>query len=91
MFITPGGAPFTARLTHLNGKRLDQFDLNNETLALAAKAAVEAGTVHRRLGRAQAGQAQSAAAVHHLDAAAGGVPQAGLRRAADDAAGAGAL
>ncbi len=43
-FITPGGASFTARLTHLNGKRLDQFDLNNETLALAAKAAVEAGT-----------------------------------------------
>jgi DNA topoisomerase I len=43
LFITPGGAPFTARLTHLNGKRLDQFDLNNETLALAAKALVEAG------------------------------------------------
>jgi DNA topoisomerase-1 len=44
LFLTPGNAPFTARLTHLNGKRLDQFDLNNETLALAAKAAVEAGT-----------------------------------------------
>ena len=44
LFITPGGAPFTARLTHLDGKRLDQFDLNNETLALAAKAAVEAGS-----------------------------------------------
>ncbi|HEY4041334.1 MAG TPA: type I DNA topoisomerase [Rhodopila sp.] len=44
LFLTPAGAPFTARLTHLNGKRLDQFDLNNETLALAAKAAVEAGT-----------------------------------------------
>jgi DNA topoisomerase-1 len=43
LFLTPGGAPFTARLTHLNGKRLDQFDLNNEVLALAAKAAVEAG------------------------------------------------
>ena len=43
-FVTPAGASFTARLTHLNGKRLDQFDLNNETLALAAKAAVEAGT-----------------------------------------------
>jgi DNA topoisomerase I len=43
-FITPAGAPFIARLTHLNGKRLDQFDLNNETLALAAKAAVEAGS-----------------------------------------------
>jgi len=27
----------------LDGKRLDQFDLNNEALALAAKAAVEAG------------------------------------------------
>src|SRR6201999_1325896 len=43
LFITPGGAPFTARLTHLDGKRLDQFDLNNETLATAAKAAVEGG------------------------------------------------
>ena len=44
MFITPGGAPFTSRLTHLDGKRLDQFDLNKESLALAAKAAVDAGT-----------------------------------------------
>ncbi len=43
-FITPRGATFTARLTHLDGKRLDQFDLNNEALALRAKAAVEAGT-----------------------------------------------
>jgi DNA topoisomerase I len=43
-FMTPAGAPFTARLTHLNGKRLDQFDLNNAALALQAKAAVEAGT-----------------------------------------------
>ncbi|MDR3537724.1 MAG: type I DNA topoisomerase [Acetobacteraceae bacterium] len=43
LFTTPGGAPFTARLTHLDGKRLDQFDLNTEALALKAKAAVEAG------------------------------------------------
>ena len=41
-FLTPSGAPFTARLTHLDGKRLDQFDLNTEALAHAAKAAVEA-------------------------------------------------
>jgi len=41
-FLTPSGAPFTARLTHLDGKRLDQFDLNNEALAHAAKAAIEA-------------------------------------------------
>ena len=43
LFTTPAGAPFTARLTHLDGKRLDQFDLNNEAPALRAKAAVEAG------------------------------------------------
>src|SRR5580698_4012906 len=42
-FTTPKGAPFTARLTHLDGKKLDQFDLNNATLAARAKAAVEAG------------------------------------------------
>ncbi len=40
---TPAGAPFTARLTHLDGRKLDQFDLNDEARALAAKAAVEAG------------------------------------------------
>src|SRR6201995_1670932 len=43
-FTTPAGAPFTARLTQLDGKRLEQFDLNTETRALAAKAAVEAST-----------------------------------------------
>ena len=42
-FLTPAGAPFTARLTHLDGRRLDQFDLNDRTRAMAAKAAVEAG------------------------------------------------
>ena len=42
-FTTPAGAPFTARLTHLDGKRLDQFDLNNAEKAAAGKAAVEAG------------------------------------------------
>ena len=42
-FRTPAGAPFTARLTHLDGKRLDQFSLNTAALAHAAKAAVEAG------------------------------------------------
>jgi DNA topoisomerase-1 len=42
-FQTPGGAPFTARLTHLDGKRLDQFDLNTAELAHRARAQVEAG------------------------------------------------
>jgi DNA topoisomerase-1 len=43
-FTTPAGAPFTARLTHLDGRRLDQFDLPDEATALRAKAAVEAGS-----------------------------------------------
>ncbi len=50
---TPAGAPFVARLTHLDGKRLDQFDLNDAVTGNQAKAAVEAGqfgvaTVERR-------------------------------------------
>ena len=43
-FATLAGAPFAARLTHLEGKKLDQFDLNTEALAMAAKAKVEAGS-----------------------------------------------
>ncbi len=41
---TPAGAPFTARLTHLDGRKLDQFDLGDAARAMAAKAAVEAGS-----------------------------------------------
>jgi DNA topoisomerase-1 len=42
-FTTPEGLPFTARLTHLGGRKLDQFDLPDEAAAQRAKAAVEAG------------------------------------------------
>ncbi len=42
--LTPTGAAYPARLTHYQGKKLDQFDLNDEAKALAAKAAVQAGT-----------------------------------------------
>jgi len=42
-FLTPTGAPFGARLTHYQGRKLEQFDLNDEAKALAAKKAVEAG------------------------------------------------
>jgi DNA topoisomerase-1 len=50
---TPAGAPFLARLTYLNGKKLDQFDLPNAAAAEAARQAVEAGafsvaTIERR-------------------------------------------
>src|SRR3974390_1541179 len=33
VFITPGGAPFTAKLTHLNGKRLPPFHPNTPATA----------------------------------------------------------
>ena len=42
-FATPAGAPFAARLTHHEGKKLEQFDLPDEASAMRAKAAVEAG------------------------------------------------
>ncbi|WP_288050557.1 type I DNA topoisomerase [Acidiphilium sp.] len=42
-FRTPAGAPFRARLTHLDGRKLDQFDLADKAAADAAKAAVERG------------------------------------------------
>lgn len=42
-FTTPAGAPFTARLTHLEGKKLEQFDLPDETSATRARQRVESG------------------------------------------------
>src|SRR5215469_1253630 len=43
-FTTPAGAPFTARLTHLDGKRLDRFDLDTEARARAAVDAILAAS-----------------------------------------------
>src|SRR5690349_12780426 len=45
-FTTPAGAPFTARLTHLEGKKLEQFDLSDESAAIRAKRRVEEGRFH---------------------------------------------
>ena len=42
--VTAGSDPFVARLTKHQNKKLTKFDLNNEALAQAARAAVEAGT-----------------------------------------------
>jgi DNA topoisomerase-1 len=39
-FETEAGQTFTARLTHLDGKRLDRFDLDNEAKARAAADAI---------------------------------------------------
>jgi DNA topoisomerase-1 len=40
-FRTPGGGPVTARLTHLDGRRLDKFDLPARAAAEAAARAIE--------------------------------------------------
>jgi DNA topoisomerase-1 len=42
-FLTPDGRPFTARLTHLEGRKLEQFELATEADARRAVAAIEAG------------------------------------------------
>jgi DNA topoisomerase I len=42
-FTGPDGSHFTARLTHVDGKKLDKFDLADEAAAHAAAAKVRAG------------------------------------------------
>ncbi|AQS86781.1 DNA topoisomerase I [Neoasaia chiangmaiensis NBRC 101099] len=42
-FTTPGNSNFTARLTHFDGRKLDQFDLHDEAGAHAARDAVSRG------------------------------------------------
>ncbi len=42
-FLSSEGKPFTARLTHLNGERLDKLGLGNEAAAQNAVAAVKSG------------------------------------------------
>lgn len=41
--LSGGGAPFNARLTHLNGKKLAKFDLGDKAAADIALAAVKSG------------------------------------------------
>jgi len=41
-FTTPAGEPFTARLTHLDGRKLERMDIGDEAAATAAANAVRA-------------------------------------------------
>ena len=79
------GTEFSARLVRYDGEKIDRLTIGDEGTALAAKKAVEEGRFTRRLGRDQAADAQPAAALHHLDAAAGGGAQARLLGEPDDA------
>src|SRR5690606_17580138 len=42
-FLTPRNEKFTARLTHIDGRKLDKLDLPDEAKARAAVSAIEAG------------------------------------------------
>jgi DNA topoisomerase-1 len=81
----PDGQAFSARLTHLGGKKLDKFDIGDKA---AAEAALGGGQGRRPLqggpGRAQIVTPQPVPALHHLDPAAGSLAQARLWRRADD-------
>ena len=87
---TPRGEVFEARLVGADGRRSSA-----STSAPARKrkpsSAPRKRDLHRHLGRGQAGAAQSAAALHHLDHAAGSQPQARLRAGDRHAPGAAAL
>lgn len=41
IFDTQAGSPLTSRLTHLNGNKLDKFDINNDASAKTALAEIE--------------------------------------------------
>ena len=82
---------FAARLIQLDGKKLEKLSLGNEADAKRAVAAIKAQTFTIGSVESQAGQAQSLAALHHLDPAAGSRAQAGLQRQAHHAGGAGPL
>ena len=82
---------FTARLVQLDGEKLDRLTIGDQGDADAAKAAVEAGRFTVASVETKPLDAQPAAAVHHLDPAAGGGAQARLLGQPHDAGGAGAL
>ena len=72
---------FVARLVGVDGKQITRLDIGtDEATARRVEAALKAGDYHGRRGRGEAGQAQPAAALHHLDPAAGGLAQARLLR-----------
>ena len=81
---TPQGRSFKAKLTQLDGKRLDKFALRDEAAARRAVREIEARALAVDSDREEAGQPQSGAAVQHLDPAAGGLAQAGLLGRSDD-------
>ena len=90
LVATLGDAARRARSTPAwsapTARKIQRLDIGSGAEAEAFKQALETRRLQRRLGRGEAGQAQPAAALHHLDPAAGGQPQARLRAGAYHAA-----
>ena len=88
---TPRNETFEARLVGADGKKLQRLDIGSGAEAEAFKQALETAAFTVAARRSEAGQAASAAAVHHLDVAAGSEPQARFRSCAYHARGAAPL
>ena len=80
LFGTAKKQTLKARLTHLDGRKLDKFDLDTQERAEQAKREIERRAFSVAVDRPPPGPPQSAAALHHLDPAAGGLAQARPRR-----------
>ncbi len=77
---TPDGARFVARLVGFDGDKLGRLDIPDRGDGTTRRGGAGVGDYRVAVGRGEAGPPQSAAALHHLDAAAGGLAQARLRR-----------
>ena len=82
---TKAGAPFTARLVGADGKKINRLDVGSGAEARAVQGGARNRRLRRRDRRVEAAEAPPLPALHHLDAAAGSVPQARLRAGAHDA------
>ena len=81
----PNGGRFVARVVGADGGQARPPRHSRRGDGQAHRGGAEIRRLSRRLGRGQAGPAQSAAALHHLDPAAGGLAQARLLRLAHHA------
>ncbi len=91
-FKTEAGQTFTARLTHLDGKRLERFDLDTRGQGTGRRRRDPADArFYGRRDRQPAGPPQPVPAVYDLDLAARGLPQTRPVGQPDDADRAAAL
>ncbi len=88
---TPRQETFEARLVGADGKKLQRLDIGSGAEAEAFKQALETAAFTVASVEAKPVKRQPLPAVHHLDAAAGGKPQARLRAGPHHAGGAAAL